>query len=292
MTRPFRWDLSRREQLGRLVQAVPQINLDYLDGFRACAGRILAEGGDSGLVFLGRSPESLFDYLSGALLGTPWEDRLTLLNLSLRDGALEHGGRPLAPRRSAGRLHLKEVGLDPRQLSQAGRPISLIDLVYTGQTFGNLISFLDAWALESGLDPQAYRRRLRLVGISIRTKNSPNTRRWQQATAWATLFRPGVLRGIAIPQPLWTYLGDIQAKVTPSNPPWRWTDRTLQRPPRDPAHLEALRFAVAFHRLAQRGDERDTFARYLATLPAMRDPWFRRLVTQIRRRRGITTARS
>jgi hypothetical protein len=45
-----------------------------------CCARVLAFAGDSDLVFVGRSPESLFDLLSGFLEGTSRAGRASLLN--------------------------------------------------------------------------------------------------------------------------------------------------------------------------------------------------------------------
>lgn len=280
MNHPFRWDLRRRERLGRLVGDDPVLAPALVETIRRLAGRVLAEAGDSTLVFLGRSPESLFDYLSGSLQDTPWEQRLVLLNLSFRG---LHSGAELNKYGPAGRALLGKVGLNPRTLSQAPRPVALVDLIATGQTFERLMGLLDQWASATRLDPDAYRRRLRVVGITIRSHNSPNTWRWQQQEPWARAFRRSALRGISLPYHEWSYFGDTQTKVTPSLPTWRWADPEARRPPREPEHLEGLRQAVAIHRRAQGPTERRAFARYLATLAAMGQPWFRRLVTTIRR---------
>lgn len=279
MDHPFRWDLARREHLGRLVGDDPPLDPSLVETIRRLAGRVLAEAGDSTLVFLGRSPESLFDYLSGSLQETPWEQRLVLLNLSLRG---LHGGAELNKYGPAGRAILAGVGLAPRALSQAPRPVALVDLIATGQTFERLMAFLDQWAAATQLAPEAYRRRLRVVGITIKSHNSPKTWRWRQQEPWARSFRPSALRGISLPYPEWSYFGDSQAKVTPSLPTWRWADPGARRPPRDPEHLDGLRQAVAIRRRAEDRAERRAFARYLTTLAAMRHPWFRRLVTAIR----------
>src|SRR4051795_10636882 len=83
---PFRWNLARREQLGSLVEGEPAALHDaFVAELRECCVRVLAMAGDSRLVFVGRSPESLFDYLSGTFAETGWEGRCTLLNLSMRE---------------------------------------------------------------------------------------------------------------------------------------------------------------------------------------------------------------
>ena len=85
MPNVFRWNIARREQLGRLVTGESVEGLPWiLEEVRRCAARVMAMAGDSQLVFVGRSPEALFDYLTGALAGTSWSDRTTLLHLSLK----------------------------------------------------------------------------------------------------------------------------------------------------------------------------------------------------------------
>ena len=60
----FRWNITRREQLGRLVEGEPaEIHRSVLEELRLCCARVIAMAGDSRLVFIGRSPEQLYDDL-------------------------------------------------------------------------------------------------------------------------------------------------------------------------------------------------------------------------------------
>ena len=69
----FRWNIARREQLGRLVAGELAPDLSYvIEEIRRCCARVIAMAGDSRLVFIGRSPENLHDYLTGALAETSW----------------------------------------------------------------------------------------------------------------------------------------------------------------------------------------------------------------------------
>lgn len=66
MPNVFRWNIARREQLGRLVTGEPVDGLPaILEEVRRCAARVIAMSADSRLSFVGRSPEALFDYLTG-----------------------------------------------------------------------------------------------------------------------------------------------------------------------------------------------------------------------------------
>ena len=84
MAVPFRWNVARREQLGRLVDGPPASVYDaFMEDLREASARVVAMAGGSRLAFVGRSPESLFDYLSGVVAETSWEPRLLLANVSL-----------------------------------------------------------------------------------------------------------------------------------------------------------------------------------------------------------------
>lgn len=68
---PFRWDPSRRAQLGTLLRGEPAEQYpEFLDDLRECCARVLALADDGRLVFVERSPESIHDYLGGALADT------------------------------------------------------------------------------------------------------------------------------------------------------------------------------------------------------------------------------
>lgn len=283
---PFRWDVRRREQLGRLLD-VPRPEHarwrwplpGFLSPLRECCARVVGGAGDSRLVFVGRSPESLFDYLTGALAGTPWADRCDLLSVSLP--ADVHTVSPHALR--ALRAQHQAFGLHPAQIASASRPVAFVDLVWKGRTFGQLSAFLSRWARDEGVDVHAVRRRLRWIGITVRGKNSPNTWRWFQQVNWAREYPRGALHGVSADYWFWTYLGDDQEKTMPSNTADRWGTEELAHPGRDPERYLALQEAFAIHEAARTPAERERFAAELIRRPQMREPWLRSLVVALRR---------
>ena len=281
---PFRWNVTKREQLGQLIsygqvaEAYPQ----FLDDLERCCARILAFCDNSDFVFIGRSPESIFDYLSGILEKTPWEKRCSLLNLSLRFTSFGEIDRELSGAMTAVREQLMELQVSPTQIIHRPRPVAFIDLVDTGSTFGRLVDLLLYWARETKLDEAALRRKIRFVGITGRTKNSPNTWRWQQHVEWAKQFQPSCIKNVSIPWRLWGYLGNTQEKVAQSNPPWRWTDETMSHPPRNPRNLMALRLAYYLYSKGCQQDAKLSLAKHLAAEAAMKETWFRQLVQQLK----------
>jgi hypothetical protein len=254
----------------------------FMEELRVCCARVLALAGDALLVFVGRSPESLFDYLSGVLAQSSWSERCILLNLSLWQGSGDRHQRVTTPAREALQAQVRELGLDPMSIMRSRNPVALIDVIASGGSLGRLVQLLTV-APGSPSDAEAVRRRLRIVGITERKKNSPNTWRWHQQVSWAAQFRPSVLKSVSVPWHLWDYLGNVQEKVARTNPPGRWGDSEMFRPPREARHAAALRLALAVYERGCQAPERLAFASELARQPAMRSRWLRQLVLEIRR---------
>jgi hypothetical protein len=284
MPNVFRWNISRREQLGRLPLDEPDFGYysfeRVLPELRRCSARVLAMAGDSRLVFIGRSPESLYDYLTGALSGTSWADRSSILNLSLktRGGVWDTMD---AAARSAMCEQFRTVGVDPASIASSPKPTTFIDLIYAGETFEKLVQLLLAWAGEVGIDDRLMRRRVRIIGITERDETGAKGPRWKR-TKWAAHFQPRDLKGVAVPGWFWGFLGDYQKKVSRSNPPSRWGDPEMARPPRESEHREALRGALAIHNAGRTRVERDALAAELSQQPSVRHVWCRVLAAELR----------
>lgn len=281
MPNVFRWNITRREQLGRLVTGEPVDDLtSILVEVRRCAARVIAMSGDSRLVFVGRSPETLFDYLTAAFAGTSWADRLTLLHLSLKSSN-ERWTEMAAETRAALREQFGALGLNPAAIAAGARPIALVDVICDGDTFANLTDLLFDWAVEEGVNTHALGRRLRIVGIVTRGNRSYTMVGWQRH-AWARRYRASALKGVSVPESFWAFLGNSDAKVSRSNPPERWCDPEMARPPRGPRHTEALGLALALHEAGRSRGERDALAAAIAEQPSMRHVWCRALTSELR----------
>lgn len=283
--KPFRWDIRRREQLGTLLTGDrPSMRPGFVEDLRGCAAKAVAAAGDAELVFIGRSPESLFDYLSGVFAGHPWETRLALVNLSLRTD-VGAGDTDTSRARSALGTHLAHHGLTPQRIASSERPIALIDVVASGSTFRGLVEQWTAWASRDGIDPKAVRRRLRIVGVTFRRKTSPNAFRWHQETenvGWLGAFPRIRVKNVSAPYAFWEYLANDQPKVSRSHPPKRWADDDAGSPPRHERHLGARRVAAHLFTLASDKAERRAFSSELAKTRAMREQWCRTLVGELR----------
>lgn len=244
-----------------------------------CCARILAFCDNADLCFVGRSPENFFDHLSGLLIDSSWSQRVQLLQFSWRwvdeDRISSHALVAL-------RNYFETIGLDPWSLARRAHPVTFVDLVYTGETLGRLVSFLYQWARQLGEDWQGVKRKIRLVGITTSTQAGPDTWRWQQHAEWVTLLQRRAIKNVSISEQMWCYLGEEQAKVTERYSHRRWGTREVAMPRYDAKHLEALRLAAWLFNLGRDKEWRREFARHLSQERAMIYPWFRRLVLELR----------
>ncbi len=276
--RPFRWDITRRSQLGSLPNVEPpETYAEFEDDLLACAARVLAFGGNSDLVFVGRSPHALFDLLSGLLFDTSWSDRLHLLSASMNytlrvDDASVRGLSP----------YLTELGLEPSALSKRPRPVAFVDIVASGRTFGLLLELLHLWSKESNTDWQAVARKIRFVGLTTRTKTSPNTWRWQQQAEWVERLQPQSIKNVSIPERLFDCLNELPKTSYQFAEPW-WDEESMMTPSREDEARTALSLAVRLFDLGRSSKVRRWFARRLTGEPAMTEAWFRSLVLELKR---------
>lgn len=281
---PFRWNLTHRNHLGNLLKGERARThyANFADDLLQCCSRILTFSDDSNLVFVGRSPESIFDYLSGLLFDSSWFERIELLHFSMRFQE-ENKIREEYPRAiEAMREYLQHLGLHPERIATKERSTAFVDLVLSGDTFGRLITFLFNWSNEIKFDWKAVKRRIRIVGITTQRKTSPNTWRWQQHSDWISILGTKAVKNVSIPYHLWDYLGNYQQKVSLSYPPSRWGDSELSAPSYSTDQLMALRLAFDLFELGRTAEKREEFTSLLIKESSMRHDWFRKLVLELR----------
>ncbi len=280
--KPFRWDIQRKEQLGRLIEgerspAYPE----FIDDLRICCSKLVASCEDGYLVFVGRSPESIFDYLSGVFQGTCKENDIVNLNISNRYEGIESIRKQDLQLIDSLNAHLEECGLSPDEIVSRRRATVLTDLVSGGGTFGILANYLIALAGERNVSIRDLKRKLGFLGITWQGKTSPNTWRWQQKVEWVKEHNLQNIRNVSIPGRLWDYLGNRQLKVGKSNRPQSWASDAILEPPREDSNVKALRRA---YDLYHRGlEEKSVFAGFLSQETAMEQQWFRKLLSELKR---------
>ncbi|GGM95675.1 hypothetical protein GCM10011609_36650 [Lentzea pudingi] len=243
----------------------------YLGDLAECAGKVLARSGNGDLVFVGRSLDSMFDLLGGALD----EGRaLHRLPVSFRHGPVLHGDVPRV------RELLTEAGVTPASLARRDRPVTFVDVVATGGSFTKLFGLLDDWITEERETWPAIRRKLRFVGVTIRRQTSPNVERWQQRAEWTRRLPASSVVNVSLDEDVWHYFGNWQTKLTWPFTLHRWREH-LREAKRDERTREALAEAVQLVSLGRTKEVRRMIARGMDGEPALSEPWLRTLQSRL-----------
>jgi hypothetical protein len=284
--------VTRRERLGRLAEGPPAESYPgFADDLRTCCARVVSAAGhlagpaagEPDLLFVGRSPESLFDYLRGVCRRTGWFDRQRMLHFSMRgDVAERHLRRDYPTGLAALRVYFATLGLDPVSLLTRSQPAVLVDLVCNGETFFNLVRLLRRGCFERGVPWHAARRSVRLVGLTRREPKLPATYRWHLHGPAIDCLERGAARSVPLPERLWDYLGNRQPKVAESYPPARWGREDAGHAFRSADHAPALRLALSLYEAAQEREERLSFIRELVSAGGLRLASLRTLASQLR----------
>ncbi len=283
--KPFRWSITKREQLGTLIEQAGKVDpraYGLLRDLRQAAARVIAFADDANLAFIGRTPENFFDYLSGVFEGVDEAPSLHLVQFSLR-WAGPDGLAAIDPEKlDAFFAYLKEEGVDAATISSADRPLALVDFVAHGGTMKNFVSLLHMQAERDGIDWNAVQRRLRIIGLRVRTHNSPNTWRWQQHQKWLDMIPDAIIKNVSAPGRLLYHLANDQPKVTYSFHPGRWGQDEGQGRTITDDQLKALALAVALYDAGKDRAERTRLAGFITKSREMRQAATRRLASRIK----------
>jgi hypothetical protein len=282
---PFRWNLLRPDNVGTVLDGVDPPQLWFIHDLITCAGNVLARSGGGDLIFVGRSLDSMFDLLGGALEDTAWSHRLHRLPLSFTiSGQLVGGhwrpGQITHAQRERAREILANLALDPHALARRSRPATFVDVVHAGSTFTKLYGLLRAWINDNREPWNVIRRKLRFVGVTSRTKTSPNTFRWQQAADWTRDLPARAVLNVSLDPVVWSYFGDVQMKLNRSFRPADWLAEP-DGPQRGEHTRKALAEALAIVEHGRTRQTRKALARVMSDEPSVAQPWLRALVVQL-----------
>ena len=280
--KPFRWNLKKREQLGDLlVGDTDPFYEGYEQELAECSAKVIARSANKRIVFVGRSPENIFDYLSGVLQGTEHENKLDILNISIRFRRIDETKVASPKAYEALKEHCISLGISPQDILSEPKGICFADLVSTGRTFESLFEFIRDWSIEDNLDFPAIVRKLSFIGITQRTKNSPNTWRWQQHAEWVKAHPQLTIKNVSVHMYLWGYLIDYQQKVAKSNSSKHRGNEEILLPPRDDRNIMALKQAYQIYNLGL--SEKRQFSRQLSETQEFKEAWLRGLVSELRK---------
>ena len=285
---PFRWNLKQREQLGHLLAGTvaPSYN-GFMDDVRSCCAKILSRARNSDIVFVGRSPESLYDYLLGSVEGTSYEHRIHMLNLSMR---YEKASKIVNTQATfvAMKKHFSALELDPSSLIKRKQPVMFTDIVCDGYTFENLYQLIKYWSEKERHDFSAVKQKLRFLGLTWKVQSSRYIERWWQHVEWTKELSPSAIKNIAISRHFWCYMGNEQKKVEQSYRPEQWGKVESTQPSRRKEQLEALRLAYKIFIRAKKRSEKEKLAKQVARCVEMKEAWLRSLNLELKRKGGAS----
>ncbi len=254
-TIPFRWNIANKSELGKLLNPNYELNQYLLDALRLCVAKIIKYTEGSNLVFVGRSLDSAYDYLSGLYSELKSGDYLRHLNISLYGQSIEDLTRKDPKSILSLKEHFTQLKLDPHSIKKSKKKLFFVDVVYYGGTYTEIFKFLQCWAKEINEDFQAILHKIGFIGITSRTKNSPNTWRWQQHKDWTYLLSKDMLKNISVNRFYWSYLGDTQPKLTRSNRPKNWLHQPIEKQEYNEGTIEAINEAYYLFQIAQSKEE-------------------------------------
>jgi hypothetical protein len=174
------------------------------------------------------------------------------------------------------------------------------DLVFVGRSLDSMFDLLSAAladaddrrrldrlplsfqrsGVRSGRRWRVIRRKMRFVGVTSRTKTSPNTYRWQQHAAWTRQLRSRAVVNVSLSAWVWSYFGDCQVKLTRSYRPERWL-ADADGPDRDERTRQALAEAAALVAYGRSRPGRQALARAIGREPALAQPWLRTRIANL-----------
>ena len=255
-TIPFRWNIANKSELGQLLKPDYVIDPDLLEDLRLCVAKILKYTQGDNLIFVGRSLDSAYDYLSGYCLNSKTTDYLRHLNISLYGQSIEKIGNKDPKSLEKLKRHFKLLKLDPNSIKKAKQKLFFVDVVCEGGTYTEIFNFLVSWSKEINEDVPAVISKLGFIGITSRRKNSPNTWRWHQDEEWTQKLSKGRLKNVSVDRFYWGYLGNTQSKLTRSNRPNNWLHKPIEKQDHTEETIKAINEAYYLYQVAQTNEEK------------------------------------
>ena len=279
-SKPFRWELASRSQLGRLIDDEFSLDQRLAKNIRDCSSRIISHLDSASIVFVGRSLESVNAYLQGIGNGTLLEGNTTCLNISLFWYTIKDIRKKGMAYVEALRAHMNSLGLAPESIINRADPVTFVDVVYKGSTFGRIFEFYKRWSIDISADFPALKRKLRFLGVTARVENGPNTWRWSQHCDWVSEMSSGV-KSVSIDMCLWSHIANQQSKMTASITPDKWLSKTIFCPDHESNRIKALNEAFALYQLGLCRRERHCLAREIAS-SKMKGKFQKRIILSIK----------
>lgn len=279
---PFRWKIESPDELGSLINPDFKPEEWLLLSVRYCAARILTLSQNSRLIFVGRSLDSVHDYLSGILENTSWNNRLSRLNISLYGQSIEHIQEAYPKSFKSLKKYFENLGVDPIAVKSYKIPASFVDVVCEGGTYEQIFKLLNNWSNELQNDSLVMNKKVRFIGITLRKKTSPNTWRWQQQAEWTKFLKSSNIKNVSMDYGFWTYVANYQPKINKAFTPKMWEMDEVKSPIHSEETIKALNEAHFLYNSGKSKSEKLLFVRELLTKQSMKKDWLRALAHEIK----------
>jgi len=279
---PFRWKIESPEELGSLINPDFKLNEHLLSSVRYCAARILAFSQNSRLVFVGRSLDSVHDYLTAILENTSWHNRLLRLNISLYGQSIKHIQQNYPKSFQSLKKYFEELVIDPIAIKSNKIPTSFVDVVCEGGTYEQIFKLLNDWSNDLESDSVAMNKKIRFIGITLRKKTSPNTWRWQQQAEWTKYLKSSNIKNVSMEYGFWDLVANYQPKITKAFTPKKWETEKSESPSYSEETIKALNEAHCLYNVGKTKDEKQLFVKELLNKQSMKLDWLRNLALEIK----------
>jgi len=279
---PFRWRIEAPDELGSLIKPDLELSDRLLSDVRYCAARILAFSQNSRLVFVGRSLDSVHDYLTAILDNTSWHNRLLRLNISLYGHSIGHIRQNHPKSFASLKKYFEELTIDPIAVKSNKIPTSFVDVVCEGGTYEQIFKLLNDWSNELENGSAEMNKKIRFIGITRRKKTSPNTWRWQQQTEWTKYLKSSNIKNVSMEYEFWNYVANYQPKITKSFTPKMWETADSDSPSYAEETIKALNEAHFLYNAGKGKNEKQLFVKELLNKQSMKLDWLRNLALEIK----------
>lgn len=279
---PFRWKIESPDELGSLIDPNFELNDWLLSSVRYCAAKILTFSQNSRLIFVGRSLDSVHDYLSAILEDTSWNYRLERLNISLYGHSIDDIENNYPKSFNSLKNYFEELNIDPVSIKSCKIPTSFVDVVLEGGTYKQIFKLLNDWSVKIENDSVAMNKKIRFIGITQRKKTSPNTWRWQQQTEWTKNLKSSNIKNVSMDYGFWTQVANCQPKMTKSFTPKMWETDEVKSPIHSEEVIRALNEAYSLYSSGKSKSEKAFFIKELLNKQSMKLNWLRNLALEIK----------
>lgn len=187
---------------------------------------------DGELFFFGRSPENIYDFLSGVFKDFSWKDRLHLVLLSTRYTKYEETLYDVITdeQKTSVKKYLTSVGLHPKDIIQRKRRTCLVDFIHSGYSINNFVTIMERWCQEEKLSVKDMLFKFEFIMIEKEEHVVELAEKGVEPYFMMTDivnkcgYQSNSYHLITISDKLWESFSENPEKVTESYPAYKWGD--------------------------------------------------------------------